>query len=359
MESYSSFGGADQQYHFTTAMGDLTPTFGNNNSNTGSPDLEIEEFVDAPEHQLELGLGLDLPMQDIAFEHVNHTNGEFTGPSHPFSPSAHNGQSINQSNHLLEANPKADNEQSHMPGSQRTKNQSRYDPTTEAKEKISVNKSCGAEAYAAAYQAVINKPSHSSQSQGQHSNGCNGARGASTPPHPSSNPVPKANSGSCTGSQNGAHAKDTAEEKIWLGPDDLRDISRPFKNEKSWHDKVALLHPPSHLPSHRYWIGVLNRGLNARSANKESHFTWMKGNRLTTVKTVRKIYERTVMLAGGILIMGGERPDDNDRMEELDLFNDKIVLFRVAEPETPEAEGREITKGLVTDEMGEVIELDD
>ena len=56
--------------------------------------------------------------------------------------------------------------------------------------------------------------------------------------------------------------------------------------------------------------------------------------------------------------MGGERPEITDRMEELDLFNDKVVLFQVVEEGTPAAVGRLLTEGLVTKEI-EVVELDD
>jgi hypothetical protein len=64
------------------------------------------------------------------------------------------------------------------------------------------------------------------------------------------------------------------------------------------------------------------------------------------------------MLEDVVFMMGGERPEIQDRMEELDLFNDKVVMFQVAKEGTPASVGRLITEGLVTKEI-EVIELED
>ena len=194
--------------------------------------------------------------------------------------------------------------------------------------------------------------------QDQHTSGCDGTRGASTPP---ATPPPEATQSSEIEAKSEDKSEPKSEPKsggkVWLGPDDLRDVAKAVSREQRWHDKIKLLRPRVHLASHRYWIGVLNPGHNPRNACKEEHFTWMKGNRLTTVETVSKVYAATTMLEG-MFMMGGERPEIQDRMEELDLFNDKVVLFKVADEGTPASVGRLITEGLVTKEV-EVIELDD
>jgi hypothetical protein len=231
-----------------------------------------------------------------------------------------------------------------------------YNPLAEPEETIRVNKYSASDKHTAAYHSIFKTSPNSfqDQSQSQHNSGCSGSRGASTPP---ATPRPRDISATDPEPELGFEPKPEGTARVWLGPDDLRDVAKPFLREKRWHEKVAHLHPSIPLASHRYWIGVLNPDQKPKYASKETHFTWMKGNRLTTVETVRKIYAATTMHEG-VFIMGGERPEDGDRMEELDLFNDKVVLFKIVEEGTPEAKGRLITEGLVAKEM-EVIELDD
>lgn len=340
MASPSPFGGADHQQDPDMGITDLSTAF-----------EEDDEFVDALEQQA----GLDQPMQDAPFEQQNDLRPFFSGLGGPSydenSNFTHTFQSQQDHNHVG-SDAKLYNEIDLMPAVQPSKKKTRYDPNEEMKENIQVNKTSGTEAHTAAYQAVLKKLS--AASQGQHAPDCSGSRGASTPPpaSPTTPPLQIASrSASGPSTQPDSKAEPQQEEKVWLGPDDLRDVSRTIVAEKRWHNKVAHLHPAYPLAEHRYWIGVLNRGLHYRTACKESHFTWMKGNRLTTVETVRKSYEQTTMLEGGIFMTGGEKPNDGDRMEELDHFNDKIVLFRIAEPETESAVGRAISMGLVTKEQ--------
>lgn len=261
---------------------------------------------------------------------------------------------LKQTNNVEKAKP---NEmRSTMPGSP-----GYYNPVTEPEDTIKVNKSSASEKHTTAYHNVFKKPSDTSQasqaSQDQHTFGCSGSRGASTPP---ATPPPEQQQPAPTSSAE-TNLETKTEPQLssrpWTGPDDLRDVAKPFLREKRWHGKVAHLHPSIPLASHRYWIGVLNLGQDPRTASKETHFTWMKGNRLTTVETVRNVYAATTMMEG-VFMMGGERPEDENRMEELDLFNDKVVLFKIAEEGTPASVGRLITEGLVTKETV-VIELDD
>lgn len=360
MDGLASLEGFDQQYDFDAPMGGMPGIAdldqGNNNN---FDEVEEEEFVDAPEHQHTF----EELMQDIAFEHPNTADGDLNISPSTLSDSSQSSNFIGQRNgqgdaDVLEDCVIEDDGHGESPQNRSKKHQTRYDPTMETKEIISVNKSAGQGTYAAAYQAAISKTTFSSQ--GEHCIGCSGARGASTPtPPPSKPPSPQlaAGTGTTSNSQKQAEAKSSAEEKVWLGPDDLRDVSKILKREQNWHNKVAFLHPADPLRSHRYWIGVLKRGLKMQTASKEEHFTWMKGNRFTTVETVRKHYELSDTLDGGVLIIGGEKPNDEDRVEEFDLCNDKVVLFRIAGVDTPQAAGSEVTKGLVPDE--EIIVLDD
>lgn len=224
-----------------------------------------------------------------------------------------------------------------------------YNPYGEPEGTIKVDKTGASEKYAAAYHNSIKKPFDNFQ--GQHVSSCDGTRGASTPP---ATPPPEHIQSSGTEPK----SEPKSEGRVWLGPDDLRDVAKPILREGRWHEKVAHLHPRVPLASHRYWIGVLNPGHNPRNACKEEHFTWMKGNRLTTVETVSRVYAATTMLEDVVFMMGGERPEIQDRMEELDLFNDKVVIFKVAKEGAPDSVGRLITEGLVTKEI-EVIELED
>lgn len=338
MASFSPLEGA-AHHQSATEMSD--PSL-NLHNNAGLSDMENDEFVDAPEHQDDF----DQPMQDIFREQMNNTDQQ--GDGSPYD--------ISNITHMVKDEGEVTTLTGIKEAAQVSTKQSRYDPDTEVKEHISVEKSAGHSAYAAAYHAAISKVS--SSGQGQPSIGCSGAREASDPPAaPSAIPTQQVASGAASGPGSQDKIKPATEEKVWRGPDDLRDVSKAFKDEKRWHDKIAPLHPVSNMAPHRYWIGVLHRGLQPKNACKETHFTWMKGNRLTTVETVRKSYEQTTMLVGGVFMVGAEKPEDGDRMEELDLFNDKIVLFRILEPEDSEAAGKAITKGLVPDEQ--VVLLDD
>lgn len=361
MEGLASLEGFDQQYDFDAPMGGMPgiADFDEGSHNHNYDEVEEEEFVDAPEHQD----SFEQLMQDVAFEHPNTAHGDLNISPSTLSESTQSSNFASQRIGQIDADAMKDcaiedDWQGESPQNRSKKHQTRYDPTTEIKEIISVNKTAGQGTYAAAYQAAISKTAFSSH--GEHCVGCSGAPGASTPTQPPSKPPPPqlaTGTGTTANSQKDAEPKSSAEEKVWLGPDDLRDVSKTLKRERQWHNKVALLHPADPLRSHRYWIGVLKRGLKVQTASKGEHFTWMKGNRFTTVETVRKTYELSDTLDGGVLIIGGEKPEDEDCVEQFDLCNDKIVLFRIAGMDTPQAVGSEVTKGLVPDE--EIIVLDD
>jgi len=339
------------------------------NGNQASFQDEDGEFLDAQEHPFEH----DAAMEDAIFKLSN--NSAFGGgpDEHTYTPSSVDQdlqaefQSSDQINghapglndgQCCEAypssssdqNPQTENQGSDqinapgLNGQQRKSQMTYYSSAAEPAETINVSKQSASEKHTAAYHSIFKKSSTSTPSRSEHTPGCSNTRGASTPPttpphQPTSAPQPNSK----------------PEQKIWAGPDDLRDVAKAFQREKRWHEKVAGLRPSFALAPHRYWIGVLNPGLVPRTACKEAHFTWMKGNKYTTVETIRKVYA-SVTMKEGVFMMGGERPKDEDCVESLDLFNDKIVLFTIAEEGTPAAVGRKITEGLVTSEL---VELDD
>jgi hypothetical protein len=316
---------------FEAAMAELS------GNQTTIPDEE-SEFVDAPEHQFDH----DTPMDDFALDSSNTlaVNGDYDD--------AHAPSTLDQEMQIESQSSDQVNTTPETKGKQRQNLMPYYNPATEPEETINVSKQSASKKHTAAYLSIFTKAPNSS-SQGEHSAGCSNTRSASTPPAtPPHQPT-------------SAPKEDTKIDPkpnlptIWTGPDDLRDLPKPFVRERRWHAKVAHLHPPYALPAHRYWIGILNPGMAARNACKEAHFTWMKGNKYTTVETVRRVYATTTMKEG-VLIMGGERPKDEDRVDSLDLFNDKIVLFSIVDEDSPEAPGRKITEGLVTQEL---VELDD
>jgi hypothetical protein len=386
----ATFDPADPDAFFNSAMAEL-------NGNQASIQNDDGEFVDAPEHQLDH----DTPMDDFILEpsnslavvsgdsydafapsnfnpgthiesqindqiytpskfdpamHIeNQSNDQISTPSN-FDPGMHIGdQSNDQINTPSSFDPEmqtGSQSSDHIitapvsKGKQRQNLMPFYNTAAEPAETINVSKQSASEKHTAAYLSIFKKPATSSQ--GEHSAGCSNTRGASTPPT-----TPPHQPGS--GPKTDIRIDPKPNLPNWEGPDDLRDVSRPVTKDRRWHAKVAHLHPDYALPSHRYWIGVLNPDKQARNACKEHHFTWMKGNKYTTVETVRRVYATTTM-AEGVLITVGERPKDEDRVDSLDYFNDKIVLFSIVDEDSPEAVGREITEGLVTQEP---IALDD
>lgn len=138
-------------------------------------------------------------------------------------------------------------------------------------------------------------------------------------------------------------------------PDPEADLSINLKRQQNFHNKAKELIPRLPLADHRYWIGVLNVDVKPRSINNQTQFSWMKGNRLTTVQTVWHTYQTTTATDKFALLLGYERPDEEVRMEELDYFNDKKVMFRAVWEGSAGSEGRSLIQGIIP---AEVVELD-
>ncbi|KAF2173765.1 hypothetical protein M409DRAFT_16038 [Zasmidium cellare ATCC 36951] len=154
------------------------------------------------------------------------------------------------------------------------------------------------------------------------------------------------------------------EGRIRVGPDVDRDLSEGLRSHFRFHERVANLIPRLNAPdfdwSRRYWIAVLSHLKRAKNATSEKDFVWMKGNRLSTGKTILHKYsdsmfpdpERTV------LMLGHERLGMGDTMEECDFFGDRLVVLRAVEEGVGELKEKSLVAGLVK-EVPEVVALDD
>ena len=141
----------------------------------------------------------------------------------------------------------------------------------------------------------------------EHEEGCNGSVGAFTPP-----PTPKVGTSSSSTTpvvpDNGnntvmkaesipsAKATRPAEPKEKEGRPQV-DQSEALKYHAAFHARILPLKPSLMLASHRFWIAVLPPDRKPQNAKEEKHFTWMKGNRLTTVATVWHTFKATLQVS--------------------------------------------------------------
>lgn len=196
----------------------------------------------------------------------------------------------------------------------------------------------------------------------EHTGRCNGRSGAATPP----NILEPRSHLSTTSKQANGVVKTSAPAPppafINPGPRDIdavRHLSPNFRAHERFHIRAQQLIPRLPLAKHRYWIAVLHLGRKPVNAREEKHFTWMKGNRLTTIETVWHTYQTATMAEDDFaLMLGFERPDMGDTVEELDFFNDKFVVLRAVAGK--EVNVKEIGEGVITRPRGEVevVEID-
>jgi hypothetical protein len=151
---------------------------------------------------------------------------------------------------------------------------------------------------------------------------CNHPRGPSTPPD-SPKPTPATPS-----LPTNPVALDLTIKPI----DPAKDLSRHQVHLRKFHSRALSAIPRLPLASHRYWIGVLNIDKKAQPGTivDEKSYTWMRGNRLTTVRTVWHTYAQTTVSEGFVLVVAGgvERPGMDVKMEELDYCGDRKVFLR-------------------------------
>ena len=141
-------------------------------------------------------------------------------------------------------------------------------------------------------------------------------------------------------------------------PDPELDCSTHLSNLHKFHLKAKYHIPRLPLAPHRYWIGVLILDVSLKAISRENQFIWMKGNRVTTVKTVWHTYQNTTATEEFVLLLGTEKVEMTDKMCELDYFNEKKIMFRAVRCGTREARGRELCEEAVPKSREtEVIEL--
>jgi hypothetical protein len=79
------------------------------------------------------------------------------------------------------------------------------------------------------------------------------------------------------------------------------------------------------------------------------------------------MYQRSTATEGFVILLGHERVEFTDCVEELDCFGEKKVIFRAVMETHPDATGRELSEGIIPKEVvpgakkvqQEVIILDD
>ncbi|KAK4902943.1 hypothetical protein LTR49_026992 [Elasticomyces elasticus] len=125
----------------------------------------------------------------------------------------------------------------------------------------------------------------------------------------------------------------------------VEDVRRSLTQQQKFHDKAKLFTPRLPLDAHRYWICVLHEGRKVSTITSEKHFTWMKGNRLTTIATIWHTHATATLSNNFVLLLGHELVDFKDVCEELDDFVDKFVCLRAVGKDTGQAKGKELGDG--------------
>ena len=176
---------------------------------------------------------------------------------------------------------------------------------------------------------------------------CN-SRAASTPP-------PSVKRESTTSSIHPATAPST--EPLSLIPNPVTDLSPAMRSQTKLHIRGKQLIPKLELASHRYWIGVLlaEKKPYPLANLTEKHFVWMRGNRLSTIETIWHTYALQTMSEKFVLLSGWEKMAKDIVAEEMDWFNDQVVILRAVPEHTIDAKGRLLGEGVPI----ELIELID
>ncbi|KAK8206804.1 hypothetical protein M8818_004639 [Zalaria obscura] len=155
----------------------------------------------------------------------------------------------------------------------------------------------------------------------EHTQGCGGSPGASTPGNsrnPSSSP---GHHDSATSDVQDAPSK----PKRAIPREDPH--ARAMRHHKNFHQKAKLFKPVSKLDAHRYWVGVLLLSVRRKEAKREKDFLWFKANRKTTVETIWQYYKIHTASEGFELRLADDTPGFNVQLEELNHYNDNHVFF--------------------------------
>ncbi|THY19223.1 hypothetical protein D6D01_07113 [Aureobasidium pullulans] len=114
---------------------------------------------------------------------------------------------------------------------------------------------------------------------------------------------------------------------LTMGP--LKTIKAKAMNreDKELHQKATKL-IPHHLPPSRYWTAILHHSVAPNKAKFEKDFIWMKGSRFNTVETIYNKYKEVTTEDRHQILFCNEPAEFDDALEELDIFDDKLVVFR-------------------------------
>ncbi|THX09047.1 hypothetical protein D6D13_06190 [Aureobasidium pullulans] len=99
------------------------------------------------------------------------------------------------------------------------------------------------------------------------------------------------------------------------------------KEDKELHHKATKL-IPHHLPPSRYWTAILHHSVAPNKAKVEKDFIWMKGSRFNTVETIYNKYKEVTTEDRHQILFCNEPAEFDNALEELDIFDDKLVVFR-------------------------------
>ncbi|THW11761.1 hypothetical protein D6D24_06999 [Aureobasidium pullulans] len=99
------------------------------------------------------------------------------------------------------------------------------------------------------------------------------------------------------------------------------------KEDKELHQKATKL-IPHHLPPSRYWTAILHHSVAPNKAKVEKDFIWMKGSRFNTVETIYNKYKEVTTEDRHQILFCNEPAEFDDALEELDIFDNKLVVFR-------------------------------
>ncbi|KAF2218541.1 hypothetical protein BDZ85DRAFT_81126 [Elsinoe ampelina] len=129
-------------------------------------------------------------------------------------------------------------------------------------------------------------------------------------------------------------AKKRKTEKQMTGPKTQESVEKVQLNEaqrthRQLHERAKLLKPNHTVSDTRYWIGVLRDGVPLGKVKESGDIMWLKGHKSTCVKTVYHTYKQHAIPPGDFrLQLRDEFPEKNDVMEELDLYADRMIIFR-------------------------------
>lgn len=142
----------------------------------------------------------------------------------------------------------------------------------------------------------------------------------------------------------------TSRARFARFPDPDKDMSKQLKYYHKLHASAQAAKPRERLPDHRYWIVIVPNGKYHHTPSARKQFFYFKGNRWTTVETIRRIYSVTTASTDVQFLLGYDRVRDSECLQELDLCNSKLVVLRCVEDKDVAVLARKNSAGLVLPE---------